>query len=432
MNTIEDAITSAVQWNQSSHLVRHITALSRAAWPVVRLGNEAFVFRYSDVVDVLSRDQDFGVTPVYASEMAQTSGNFFLGMEDGPRYARERGFANLGDNLDFLQLLEAETRVTAAELLRDKQGKFDFVQDFARELPYQLLRRCFGIPGPSPELMKEWLDALFWDLFLNLLGDRDVQARARRAGQELRRYLLQRIAEIRSDESKGRKRGQEPIPFLPRLVASQEQNDDLIVRTVTGVAIGAFSTQAKALTLVLQELLSRPEVLAEATEMALSNDSERLCGYVFEALRFNPHNPLVVRYAMQPTKVGRDVRHPIKLHTGARVFALTLSASFDPAGFPLPDRFDPTRPFDSYLHFGYGMHRCFGAQMVKKVLTAAMGEVLRRGVRATKPAAWAVKYRGPFPTAMPVTLGAGSLAPAAGLRRLVNEASRYLDHRAVG
>ena len=49
----------------------------------------AVVTRQADVIDVLSRDDDFGV--VYGTRMEVITGgeNFFLGMQDTPRYTRD-------------------------------------------------------------------------------------------------------------------------------------------------------------------------------------------------------------------------------------------------------------------------------------------------------------------------------------------------------
>lgn len=387
---------------QSPRVLRTVSQVMRELSPVSKLGNAVFVFNYSDVLDTLAADADFGVTPTYAQKMSRTSGSFFLGMEDGIRYEREASFARYGfkpgDDVRVRDIVSA----TARELLERKRsaGRMDFVRDYAAQIPLCLLRDYFGVPGPTPAILERWMSSLFWELFLNFNDDPVVSQRADQSAQEMRPYLLARAAEIRA------KGGEDS--FLGRLVAAQQQPalgiDQLgVVRNIGGVIIGAMSTQAKCMTLALQELLGRPELLADAQAAARADDDELVSGYIFEALRFNPHNPLIVRHAMRPTVVAKDTPHARAVETGTQVFAMTISASFDPKGFEHPQRFDPRRPYNDYLHFGYGLHRCFGQHMVKVVLTAAMKEVLKLDrLTSQRPPALAVTYEGPFPKHFPV------------------------------
>ncbi|HEX7480466.1 MAG TPA: cytochrome P450 [Polyangiales bacterium] len=410
MNPIADIEQRLSQFAQSPMLLRNVSRVMRELAPVAKVGNAVFVFKYNDVVETLSSDTDFGVTPSYAEKMNRTSGAFFLGMEDGMRYQKEESFCRRGFRREDEARIRSLVADTAKELLERKQGagQLDFVRDFADEIPVALLAGYFGVAGPTPDTLRRWLSSLFWELFLNFTNDASVSARADESARDLRPYLLGRIAEIRS------KGGEDT--FLGRLVALQAAepalkiDDVAIARNIGGIVIGALSTQAKAMTLALQELLSRPEVLAQAQERARADDDEGLAGYIFEALRFNPHNPLIVRHAMRPTVVAPRTPHERQVQTGTPVFAMTISASFDAQGFARPLDFDPRRPYADYLHFGYGLHRCFGAQLVKWVLTAALKPVLRlEGLHSLVAPARAVAYAGPFPSSFKLTFSpAGS------------------------
>ena len=97
--------------------------------------------------------------------------------------------------------------------------------------------------------------------------------------------------------------------------------------------------------------------------------------------------------------LNRLAFHSCEVDTGTQVFAMTISASFDAEGFAHPSKFDATRSYEDYLHFGYGLHRCFGARLVKLVLTAALKQVLLlEGLRPVVRSAAAAAYRGPFPS----------------------------------
>lgn len=413
LHNVEARVT---RWTQSPVVLRNVSQVLRELAPVIKLGNNVFVFKHADVLATLSADTDFGVTPNYARKMSSTSGAFFLGMEDGPRYHREESFARRAYLPGDAARVRALVHKTASERLDGvrERGSMDFVADFATHIPLALVRDYFGVPGPSPQILQRWMRALFWYLFLDFANDESIREQAEAAASELRPHLQMRISEIRG-------RGGEDS-FLGRLVALQQdpklELDELaIMRNIGGIIIGATATQAKAMSLALQELLARPDVLQTAQEIARSDaDDEALAGYVFEALRFNPHNPLVVRHAMRPTTIARGTLHERKVRTGARIFALTLSASFDAKGFRDPQRFDPSRRYQDHLHFGYGLHRCFGAQLVKIVLPAALREVLKlEGLHSVGKPALAIGWKGPFPAKFPLRFSPPAARPRAAL-----------------
>ena len=54
------------------------------------------------------------------------------------------------------------------------------------------------------------------------------------------------------------------------------------------------------------------------------------------------------------------------------------AAMLDPQGFPDPRRFRTDRPLESYLHFGFGTHRCLGAPLARRELFWAFKAFLDR------------------------------------------------------
>jgi cytochrome P450 len=88
------------------------------------------------------------------------------------------------------------------------------------------------------------------------------------------------------------------------------------------------------------------------------------------------------------------------------VMAATEGAMFDEAAFPDPGLFQITRPIDSYLHFGWGMHQCFGRGIAHAVLPAAVGALLRLpNLRRVGGFAGLATYDGAFPKRMLVEFG---------------------------
>ena len=54
------------------------------------------------------------------------------------------------------------------------------------------------------------------------------------------------------------------------------------------------------------------------------------------------------------------------------------SANRDPDVFDNPDEFDPDRPFNTHLGFGFGRHICLGAPLARLEMKIAFRQLLRR------------------------------------------------------
>lgn len=93
---------------------------------------------------------------------------------------------------------------------------------------------------------------------------------------------------------------------------------------------------------------------------------------------------------------------------GRKVYAAALSAMFDPDVFPQPTRFRSDRPAASYLHFGAGLHACFGRYVNGIQIPELVAAVLRLdSLRPQHPRRPWITYDGPFPDRFPVLFEGG-------------------------
>jgi cytochrome P450 len=102
------------------------------------------------------------------------------------------------------------------------------------------------------------------------------------------------------------------------------------------------------------------------------------------------------------------------VHTGDRLVILTANLARDPALFPQPDRFDPTRapnPKARYLWYGAGPHFCIGFPMAQRVLHAAVARL------AQVPGPLRVTFRWPAHAVLLPAWRRLMVAPAAGRAR---------------
>jgi cytochrome P450 len=367
-------------------------------------GGTAVVTRFDDVKEVLRRDQDFEV--VYGPRMiAVTNGqNFFLGMQNTPDYTRDVSNMRLAVRRDDVASIIAPfASRRAAELVDATQGQIDVPQDLTLRVPAQLLDGYFGTPGPSERQMIEWTTAMFWYLFVDLNADPALDARALDAAAACRTYLDGVIQERKSKPS-----GRDDV--LSRCLAMQAASlpgmDDLGIRNyLIGLIIGAIPTTSKASVLALDQLLDRPDALAAAQKAARSNDDALLGRCIFEALRFNPVNPMIYRRAVNDTVIARGTFRALTVPKSTMVFAANLSAMFDRLKLDSPDSFRFDRPWDDYILWGDGLHACFGAYINVVLIPAILKPLLKQqGLRRANGTAGRIDTQGtPFPVHLSLT-----------------------------
>jgi cytochrome P450 len=93
------------------------------------------------------------------------------------------------------------------------------------------------------------------------------------------------------------------------------------------------------------------------------------------------------------------------MHQGAKVLVAVQSAMFDERAVTAPREFRVDRPWSDYLHFGHGLHTCFGLE-INRVHLPAMATALLEGPRIARApgSAGKLQWDGPFPVGLTVSL----------------------------
>ena len=335
----------------------------------------AIATRRADVIDILSRDADFGV--VYGPRMEMITGgeNFFLGMQDTPRYTRDVSNMRLVVRRDDVPAIVTPfVAGAAADIVAAVPGAIDVPQALTQPVAARLLDHYFGTPGPSPASIAEWTTLLFWYLFIDLKAEPALDARATAAAAEFRDWLDGHIAARRTekeakDDVLGRclALGSAGVPGM---------TDRDIRNNLIGLLIGELPTLSAAANLALDELLDRPDAFAGARAAAHAGNDGALAAHVFEALRFRPLNPVIYRRALRDSVIADGSLRGRRIREGTMVLAANLSAMFDPLEIPHATSFRTDRPWETYMLWGYGMHACFGAHINRAVLPAMLKPLL--------------------------------------------------------
>jgi cytochrome P450 len=366
----------------------------------------AIVTRHADVTEVLEREADFAV--VYEPRMrAITDGeNFFLGMQDSAAYARDVSAMRLAVRRDDVaERVVPPVASRAAAIVAAAPGRIDVPADLTLPVLAHLVGAYFGTPGPTPRDLTEGTTLMFWWLFADLAADPALAPRALDAAAATRAWLDAAIAARQATPT-------EDDDVLNRCLALQRAGtpgmDDLGIRNnLIGLLIGLVPTLSKASVLALAQLLDRPDALAGAQAAARSGDDAAVAAHVFEALRFDPVNPIIYRRALADTEIARGTLRARRIPAGTMVLAANLSAMFDALAVEAPESFRTDRPWRDYMLWGYGMHACFGAQINRAVIPQMLKPLLMQpGLRRAEGAAGRVDGGGtPFPQHFTVAWG---------------------------
>lgn len=354
----------------------------------LQLGKVAIVSRWDTVQEVLKRDLDFIIAPINKERIEYVNGPFILGMDRNATQLQERDALYQALRKIDLSRIHQQTQKKARAVLDEipSGGTLDVVNDYARPIASHSATLLTGIAAPDTIDQMRVARAMFYELFLNLSDDPAVRNTAFNASKELREWCNTEIARRHKLKNKG-------DDMMGRMLETHSLDDEGIRRTLSGMFVGAIDTTTTCVAQILSVLMARPTLRGEM--MKDLDDSDRMRGWCWEALRFWPHNPLVMREAAQDTEVKGKL-----IKKGTRVICLTLGAMHDSSAFPYPERADPTRPETRYLHFGGGFHPCAGRAVNGVQIPRLVSELLRRNpVQQGK-----VLFDGPFPDRLTIRL----------------------------
>jgi cytochrome P450/glutathione S-transferase len=354
--------------------------------PVLSIGKTTVISTYEAVAKALEDDEKYTIAEINAARMDRISGPFILGMDHGARFDRENAaISNIVKSTD-LEWVRRIVKETANGLIAaaTPAGRLDVSAEYGRISAARVVAEYFGVPGPSEHVLMQWIRSLFWDVFLNRNNVPSVRAAADQSAAELRAYLTALIGEREATGAPG-------DDILSRLIRAGTLDPDGIRRNITGIIVGAIDTTTTASTNALAVLLDKPEAMAATRTIAATGDEKAIRQCVYEALRFNPQTTALLRHQKSE---------------GNTALLMTISAMFDPKAYPQPASFDTTRPLEKYLHFGHGMHTCYGLMINGVQLPALVGAIVQLpNLRRASGRFGPVLYEGPFPDRLVVEFG---------------------------
>jgi cytochrome P450 len=245
----------------------------RANEPVFVTPGPVVVTRYRDVIEVIDLHEIFSVKPYGIAMMRNNGGpNFILGMDDGPEFEHDLAVLKLAikrEDLDGIRdIVAARTREVLAQ--SSAAGRMDITDGVSRTIPTLFVGDYFGVPGPSPAILMNWVRSIFIDLFLNFTQDPKISERGMQAGVEFRAYVDQLIAGLKKDRAAG---AEEKDDVIGRLIAMQRApkasfTDSRLRDNLIGCVTGVLENTNTAIVNIMNYFFDHPEVMKGAAEAA--------------------------------------------------------------------------------------------------------------------------------------------------------------------
>jgi cytochrome P450 len=349
-----------------------VFAFFRRFWPIPHFGKYYAVTRHDDVREVFDTDAVFGVVYKPKLDVMMDGQPFILGMADGPDYREDLAALRQVVRKDDLPVLASRVETMAQNIVAAANGRIEVVDQLVRQVAFTFLQEYLGIPDlPN---MQAWCTRLFEYQFVS--SDAPLVEEAKQVAPALRAHIQGEIERRRANSVGG-------DDVLARCLALQAGcahgfRDEQIRTGLMGLLVGGPPQPPMVVPQALEQLLRRPDALRGAMDAARRSDDTALAAYVREAMRFDPLAPGLPRVVLQDWTIARGTVHQKAVPKGATVLAAFASAMMDGDRVPEPQRFDISRQPHEYIHFGHGLHQCFGLYINQATLHLMLKPLLAR------------------------------------------------------
>jgi cytochrome P450 len=330
-----------------------------------------FLTRYEDVAAVyrdprMSSDkkQEFrprlGDGPIYEHHTSS------LVFNDPPLHTRVRRLIMGAVNQRAIARMEPGL-VALVEDLLDRmadRGRVDLIDDFAAQIPVEVIGNLLDVPKPEREPLRGWSLAIL--SALEPAPGAAILERANRATTEFLGYLAALCAERR------KRPGDPDVDVLTRLIQGEPDGERLTEKELAHNCIFLLNAGHETTTNLIGNGLHA--LLTHRGELErLARDPSLVGTAVEELLRFESPLQLNNRVTTAEVEVGGR-----RLPAGTFITMGIGAANRDPAQFPDPDRLDVGRNPNRHVAFGHGAHACAGMNVARLEGRIAFGRLLAR------------------------------------------------------
>ena len=354
----------------SYDLFRTLRAETPLAKVQMGMGTMVLGLRASMVDDIVSPEN----TRQLETEMKMMQGIF-----DGPIFdfiAQVMLFAN-GDAhqrrrqpvartfaFKLMEAMRPKAAAVASEIITEHLGKgpFDFLKEFAAQLPARIIADILGIPRADLPVFMKWISDT-----AESIGFVDVPRRAdiEKSLVEFNDYVGKLL-----DDRRANPRGDFLSDYVAATAASGDMTEGEIRAQVVGLILAGSDTTRNSMCMTLFELLQHPEQWK-----ALVADPDGLKKKASEeGLRYQPVVSGIPRVTTKDLEIEGFL-----VPAGAVLAVSILSVLRDPEVYADPESFNIHRTDQQRWHlaFGAGAHRCAGEALARVELEETLAAIAR-------------------------------------------------------
>jgi cytochrome P450 len=284
---------------------------------------------------------------------------------DPPEHSRLRRLVSQAFTPRRVEALRPRTAEVVAGLVNSiaARGSADLVREFALPLPVTVICELLGVPVHERHGFFDLTDVIRTRGQAGRGSEQD-NAAVQAAQQSLADYLADLIRRKRADPADD---------LLSALIAARDEDSKLSERELVSSAFlllfAGHQTTADFLGNAIVSLLTHPGQLA-----LLQEHPDLIPQAVEELLRFDGSVPVA-----SPRIAHEDVEYRgVQIPAGSVVTVVLNSANHDADHFTDADHLDITRPHNSHMAFGHGIHFCLGVSLARMEAQVALSTLFRR------------------------------------------------------
>ena len=274
---------------------------------------------------------------------------------DAPQHTRIRKLMIRAFSRKVVRAQTPAIEATIEELLADieaKDGKVEWVQDVAFQLPMRTIMRILGIPAEHREvLLPKTKDILV--AFQSPMPTKELMVAADEAIAFMNEICLIEIEKRRCEPQDD---------LLTRLVQATENGESMTDAELLGacqvILTAGYDTTANSNSLGLLALERNPEQKA----LFLANPDD-MVNNLQELMRYIAMSATQIRFALEDVEYGGK-----NIEKGDLVWLSLAAANRDPAAFTDPEKLDFTRDASDSVTFAPGIHHCLGHLLAREQL----------------------------------------------------------------
>ena len=286
-----------------------------------------------------------------------------LVFNDPPLHSRVRRIMSSALTPRAIKRLEPGLIETVDNLLDNLGSSADLIEDFAAQIPIQIIGNLLGIPMADRGPLRGWSMAILGALEPVLSPSQE--ALGNQAVTEFKAYLKELVKHRRLNPK------DPETDVLTRLIEGDEEgqlSEIELIQNCIFILNAGHETTTNLIGNGLALLNDHPDV-----QLLLRQNPGLIDGCVEEILRVASPNQFGNRETSQETTISG-----VRIGKGTNLHLCIGAANHDPAVFVRPEQFDITRKPNRHLAFAGGPHVCVGLTLARLEGRAALAGFLSR------------------------------------------------------